>query len=424
MSQSQDIQGRTDPSLDVAPTPQNTPLDTGVLQNRPANLGQPTVETLAEGEESDGDDDAEDVGGANPASLLAKNPALLALAQSKLDDLIGTSSGYIESLPPAVRRRIDGLKGVQVEHAKIESEFQMAILELEKKFLGKFAPLYERREAIVSGKAEPTENEVEAGKASDSDDEDDEEEEGAKVEEVKDEKDSSDIKGIPEFWLTALKNHVPISETITDSDEAALKSLTDIKLSYLEAGQPGFKLHFIFGPNDFFEDTELTKTYYYQEQVGYGGDFVYDKAIGHEIKWKEEKDLTKKVEIKKQRNKTTGRTRVIKKVVPTDSFFNFFKPPQPPTPESLESSDVDEDELEELDARLETDYQIGEDFKEKIIPRAVDYFTGKALRYEGDFEDDMDDDYEDEDFDDDDDDEDDQGQGGDAAAANPDCKQQ
>ncbi len=41
-----------------------------------------------------------------------------------------------------------------------------------------------------------------------------------------------------------------------------------------------------------------------QEEVGYGGDFVYDKAVGHEIKWKEDKDLTKKVEIKKQRNKS------------------------------------------------------------------------------------------------------------------------
>jgi nucleosome assembly protein 1-like 1 len=32
-----------------------------------------------------------------------------------------------------VKRRIDGLKGIQVEHSKIESEFQMAILDLEKK---------------------------------------------------------------------------------------------------------------------------------------------------------------------------------------------------------------------------------------------------------------------------------------------------
>lgn len=30
---------------------------------------------------------------------------------------------------------------------------------------------------------------------------------------------------------------------------------------------------------------------------------MYDRAIGHDIKWKEDKDLTKKTEVKKQRNK-------------------------------------------------------------------------------------------------------------------------
>ena len=48
----------------------------------------------------------------------------------------------------------------------------------------------------------------------------------------------------------------------------------------------------------------LEKTYVYREEVGYSGDFVYDRAIGTEIKWKDEKDLTKEFEIKKQRNKS------------------------------------------------------------------------------------------------------------------------
>lgn len=48
------------------------------------------------------------------------------------------------------------------------------------------------------------------------------------------------------------------------------------------------------------------------------------------------------------------------------------------------------------------DYQLGEDIKEKIVPKAVDYFTGKALEY--DMMDEDDEDYED--IDDDDDDED------------------
>ena len=51
------------------------------------------------------------------------------------------------------------------------------------------------------------------------------------------------------------------------------------------------------------------------------------------------------------------------------------------------------------------DYQLGEDIKEKIVPKAVDYFTGKALEY--DMMDEDDDDYEDIDEDDDDDDLDD-----------------
>ena len=101
----------------------------------------------------------------------------------------------------------------------------------------------------------------------------------------------------------------------------------------------------------------------------------------------------------------TGRTRVIRKTVNTDSFFNFFSPPKPPTPEILENPDFDPEELEELDSRLELDYQLGEEFKEKVIPRAVDYFTGKALRYDGEF--DEEDDFEDEDFEDEDDEEDD-----------------
>ena len=43
-----------------------------------------------------------------------------------------------------------------------------------------------------------------------------------------------------------------------------LKLLTDIRLSYFEEGQPGFKLHFTFSPNEYFDDAELTKTYFYQ----------------------------------------------------------------------------------------------------------------------------------------------------------------
>merc|ERR1712014_479452 len=91
---------------------------------------------------------------------------------------------------------------------------------------------------------------------------------------------------------------------------------------------------------------QLTKTYYYQEENGYGGDFIYDHAEGDKIEWKAGKDLTVKVESKKQRNKDT---------------------------------------------------------KEKLIPRAIDWFTGEALQFEQGFDDFDEDEFEDEDDEDDED---------------------
>jgi nucleosome assembly protein 1-like 1 len=159
-------------------------------------------------------------------------------------------------------------------------------------------PLYERRHAIITGSAPATAEEIAAGEA----------------QSVKDDPEhtplpadaSSDPAGIPEFWLTALRNHIGLSEIITERDAAALKHLLDIKIAYLGGAEekPGFKLIFAFSPNDFFENDVLEKTYLYQEEVAYTGDFAYDRAIGTEIKWKEDKDLTKEFEIKKQRNKS------------------------------------------------------------------------------------------------------------------------
>lgn len=62
----------------------------------------------------------------------------------------------------------------------------------------------------------------------------------------------------------------------------------------------------------------------------------------------------------------TNRTRLVRKARPAESFFNFFSPPVPPAEDALETGDIDEEELDELDEKLETDYQIGEDLKEKV----------------------------------------------------------
>ncbi|OJJ89497.1 histone chaperone NAP1 [Aspergillus glaucus CBS 516.65] len=270
----------------VAPTPQNTPANNAPISS---HAQQPGVASIKE----------ESLDHATAASLFARNPGLVSMIQGKLGSLVGRSSGYIESLPVSVRRRVAGLKGVQKEHAKLEAQFQEEVLELEKKYFAKFTPLYQRRATIVNGAVEPTDDEVDAGKK------EEEEDVGAKEgeeEPKKEEEKEPAMSGIPEFWLSAMKNQISLAEMITERDEEALKHLVDVRMEYLD--RPGFRLIFEFSENEFFTNKTISKTYYYKEESGYGGDFIYDHAEGSRIDWKSDKDLTVRVESKKQRNKS------------------------------------------------------------------------------------------------------------------------
>merc|ERR1712210_417832 len=123
------------------------------------------------------------------------------------------------------------------------------------------------------------------------------------------------------------------------------------------------------------------------------------------------KNLTVKQVKKKQKHKSKGSVRTITKQVKADSFFNFFDPPAVPDDPNAE---VDKD----TQALLQVDFEIGHYIRERIVPRAVLFFTGEALDEESD-------------YDEDEEDEDDgSGSENDAdfdpkkAGANPECKQQ
>jgi nucleosome assembly protein 1-like 1 len=233
---------------------------------------------------------------------------MVAMMQSKLNSLIGRSSGYVESLPANVRRRITGLKGIQEEHSKLEAQLQEEVLELEKKYFKKFTPLYEKRAKIINGLVEPTEDEVATGKAKEAEvaaEKGEGAESSAKPDDTPAASEGQPMAGIPEFWLTAMKTNPSLQDIITDEDDAALRHLTDIRMEYLE--KPGFKLIFEFSENEYFSEKFLTKTYFYREESGYGGDFIYDHAEGCTVSWKAGKNLTVRVESKKQRNKSMSR---------------------------------------------------------------------------------------------------------------------
>ena len=281
-----------------------------------------------------------------------QTPEILQALGNRFDTLQGRSSGYVEKLPANVQNRIAYLKNLSKENSKIQSEFEKELLQLEQKYHVRHTVLFEKRKNVINGEYEPTKEEYKI-----------EGEDNSALPPADDK-----IKGIPEFWLTVLKNVPPLSDQITEKDEPALKHLIDVEFSILE-DLKGYKISFHFSENPFFTDSVLSKTYHvdYEHENEENNDYTE----GSTINWKEGKDLTVKVEIKKQRHKSSNKVRTVKKSIPCDSFFNFFNS----LPRPSEGEEVDDDVWE----AFESEFELGDLLKEQVIPKAVKWFTGEAV---------------------------------------------
>jgi len=374
---------------------------------RQREMADPEKAMLVDGNSSHEDeideDGVEEGGDKNSITAqMLKNPAVMAALQGKLDSMAGTMSGYIDSLPAPVKKRLKALKKIQLETTKLEAKFYEEVHQLECKYHQLYTPLYEKRAQITKGEYEPNEDECDWP----SDDEESElaedVKEKVKVNEEKKEngekesadggKDKEDMKGVPEFWLTIFKNIEMIQDMIQEHDEPALAALNDVKVTFSDGkgdAPMGFKLHFHFGPNDYFTDTELIKEYFMKCEANEKDPFSFDgpeinNCKGCPIHWKPNKNLTVKTVKKKQKHKSKGNVRTITKQVKNDSFFNFFDPPTLPEDEE-EEVDVDTQDL------LTSDFEIGHYIRERVVPRAVLFFTGEALE-EDDFDEEEDED--------------------------------
>ncbi|KAL1810587.1 hypothetical protein DCAR_0730295 [Daucus carota subsp. sativus] len=320
--------------------------------------------------------DVSDLGAALPAAAAALSAedraGLVNALKSKLQNLAGQHSDILENLTPAVRKRVEALKGIQSHHDDLEAKFFEERANLEAKYQKLYEPLYTKRYEIVNGIVEA---------------------EGVKSENALKQEEGQE-KGVPEFWLTAMKSNEILAEEISERDEEALKYLKDIK--WCKINDPkGFKLEFFFDTNPIFKNSVLTKTYHMIDEE----EPILEKAIGTEIEWYPGKCLTHKI-LKKKPKKGSKNTKPITKTEPCDSFFNFFNPPEVPE----DDDDLDEEAAEELQNQMEQDYDIGSTIRDKIIPHAVSWFTGEAAQ--GDEFEDMEDDDEDDDEEGDEDEED------------------
>ncbi|XP_057504988.1 nucleosome assembly protein 1;4-like isoform X1 [Actinidia eriantha] len=371
--------------------------------------------------------DMSDLGSDLPAAAAALSAedraGLVNALKNKLQNLAGEHSDVLENLSPNVRRRVEVLREMQSQHDELEEKFFEERAALEAKYQKLYEPLYTKRFEIVNGV-------VEVG--------------GVTSEATMDNEDKeTEEKGVPNFWVTAMKTNEVLTEEVSERDEAALKYLKDIKWCRID-NPKGFKLEFFFDTNPFFKNTVLTKTYHMIDD----DEPILEKAIGMEIEWYPGRCLTQKI-LKKKPKKGSKNSKPITKTENCESFFKFFNPPQVPEDED----DIDEDTAEELQNQMEQDYDIGSTIRDKIIPHAVSWFTGEAVQGDDfedlededeDEEDDGDEDEDNEDEDDEDEDEDEEegksrkkqssgpkksgrplaGEGGQQGERPPECKQQ
>lgn len=240
---------------------------------------------------------------------------------------------FLESLPEAVRPRVEKLREIQQKCDDVKAKFTKERKELEEKYRLQFEPLYNERKGIITA----------------SDKGQTEEEPGA----------------VPGFWLKVIKSAEMLGEHVTRRDEPVLKYLQDVRCDPFEGDGPdksGFKLVFEFAPNPHLAPLTLVKTYHLGEDEG-----VLEKTEGTEIKWTEGHNPTYKTVKKKSDKRGTPQTKVLQ----TPSFFDFFSPPE--LPQGDEDDDIND--IQEL--LVENDFDMGCYMREVMIPQAVSWYTGE-----------------------------------------------
>ncbi|EDW38834.1 GL13720 [Drosophila persimilis] len=145
--------------------------------------------------------------------------------------------------------------------------------------------------------------------------------------------DSTPNENVTNFWLRVLK--ASYTEFISKKDEKILAYLTDIRTKLHSAPVVKFEVQFHFDKNEYFSNDVLVKTYYLNCQpdsddpLSYDGAEIY-KTEGCKINWKQPKDHMKQW---------------ILMIQPT--------------------------------AILQNDFELGFYLKERVIPKAIIFFTGE-----------------------------------------------
>lgn len=143
--------------------------------------------------------------------------------------------------------KLKKIKDLVLSRINLEKKFSKEQCQLEAQYEAKYAPLYRERSEIIKGNKQCNYNELKDV-----------------LPDVKVGSEESKEVGIPNYWLTCLKNSSQFGDLINEKDEKILSHLTDITIDYEPNGN--FSLSFHFSPNEFFDHTVLTREFFMDEK--------------------------------------------------------------------------------------------------------------------------------------------------------------
>ena len=255
-----------------------------------------------------------------------------------------------------LKKKLVAIKKLVCERMSLEKDFKKEHNKLVYKYEQLYKPFYERRQKIIEGEEKPDIEKIR------------EKLEELKINEEEAKKENENEKGIPEFWSKVILNNQDIM--VNDKDKEILKKLKLIKCTPEENGN--FSLEFFFEPNDYFSNEVLKREFILDE------DYDIKEIKSDEIDWKsDEVNPTIEIKQKKVKNKRTNKVKTITKKEKVPSFFSSFRHFEKKEGENKEKEEEDEDE-EGDELTIEDEYDLALQFKEEIIPYAIEYYLGIA----------------------------------------------
>ena len=256
-----------------------------------------------------------------------------------------------------LKKKLVAIKKLVCERMSLEKDFKKEHNKLEYKYEQLYKPFYERRQKIIEGEEKPDIEKIR------------EKLEELKINEEEAKKENENEKGIPEFWSKVILNNQDIM--VNDKDKEILKKLKLIKCTPEENGN--FSLEFFFEPNDYFSNEVLKREFILDE------DYDIKEIKSDEIDWKsDEMNPTIEIKQKKVKNKRTNKVKTITKKEKVPSFFSSFKHFEKKEGENKEDKDEEDEDEEGDDLTIEDEYDLALQFKEEIIPYAIEYYLGIA----------------------------------------------